>query len=1831
MDKALMAMSLEDEEEDLPFEMPNLPEFLSMERNAMSLVGRTLNPECQPMKNLIRNMPRKWQKPGKMRGIALSNEKFQFIFDNEHDLQEVLDKGTHTFNDWSLVVDRWYEHPPANYLQFFPIWVQLWNLPINFYTVPAITALGELIGEVKVVAFDPEKPQILEYIRIKVMFDVSRPLRRSKVVNLPQGGSTTVRFQYERIQKRCYECQRLTHEKEFCPILVKRRKDEAVARREGKSVPKPPKVNFLKESDPLFGVLNEDQVGIDPLTGRHRIAAEVLEGMRQYLLVNNNEDWVIKVDRIRKSVREVEKDPIAKKSILRLESPLLVHPDVNKDKGVVFGYGLSERLSQRLGPLDSGALQSSPHDLADADRSWLLESDSTMLPEVPGNFLALSQPFQDSATVFRSGIFDAGSSGTILKTTKQRKRPPKCIRKLKPKLAGGALIAQQVQKGLSVGVKEKRKAEDEGLGRSQDLVIPRLKELRKKHFPEILFLMETMHCKDKLVDLQVLLGYDGLHTVEPVGKCGGLALLWKSSIQMDILFEDKNLIDVQVQFGSSNFFLSCVYGDPDSSLRGIVWERLNRLGIGRRDRWCMVGDFNAILHNGEKLGGPRRADSLCKPFADMLDTCDMVEMSSVGNKFTWAGRRGDHWIQCRLDRAFGNKDWFVHFPASNQAFLDMRGSDHRPVLISLIASQDVYRGQFRFDKRFLHNREVKAAISKAWKPRNTSGGFIVSQRLRDCRKALSSWKKKNSMNALERIHQCEEALERVQSEMWPNLHQVHILKKELAKAYRNEEEYWRQKSRQKWLRSGNRNSKFFHGAVKGNRARKRIEKLKDVNGIMMKSEAAKGEVATDYFNNLFKSSNPQSFLDWFSGFPSKVTVDMNESLIAKVTAEEIREAVFSIKASSAPGPDGMSALFFQQYWDVVGLQVTKEILLFFDCGIFPSEWNFTHLCLLPKTHHPTEMSDLRPISLCSVLYKAISKILVSRLQPILPLIVSVNQSAFVSERLISDNILVAHEVVHSLSSHVDISSQFMAVKTDMSKAYDRVEWSYLRSLLIAMGFHLKWVEWIMICVSTVTFSVLINDQPFGMIKPQRGLRQGDPLSPFLFVLCTEGLTHLLNKGQNDGRLHGIKLSDEGPEVHHLLFADDSLFMCKASLDQCSFLQETLNRYGAATGQTINLSKSSITFGSKVNLVLKGLIQSKLGIVKEGGAGTYLGMPECFSGSKVEILSYIKDRLKAKLSGWYARFLSQGGKEVLLKSVALAMPVFVMSCFKLPKTTCDALSSAMADFWWNNAEHSGKIHWQSWEKLCLPKDLGGLGFRDIQTFNQALLAKQAWRILQYPDCLFAKMMKSRYFPTSDFLEAGLGSRPSYAWRSILFGRELLCQGLFKNVGNGKSFKVWIDEWIEDEEEGWRAPLRLNYFFNPDLRVSDLIDWRKRDWDPQKLSEHFFPADILRIKKIRPVTELEDFYSWKYNKSGDFSVKSAYWLASQSCNLQVRLQAEQRPSTNELKAKVWKLKTDPKIQVFLWKALNGSLPVAKAMKCRGMKVDERCQICGEDEESVNHVLFTCSYARQVWALSDIPSPQWGFQNGSVFANIHYLIENSSNPIWPEDLRNSFPWTLWRIWKNRNLLSIEGKWFTALESAQKVTEDVAEWFDSQKLNEDGVMAEQSEVVRRVSVRWKPPPVEWFKCNIGISWSNRNKLAGCAWVLRDHLGVVLLHSRRAFAMVSDKQEAHFKGLLWAIESMRSHRVEKVIFGLQDVALVKAINRPAAWPSYRFMSMEVSLALIAVNRWKILLENSVSNRGAFLIAKSVTNDGRLHSYVAVNHPAWLEGVFADERVSSSV
>lgn len=287
---------------------------------------------------------------------------------------------------------------------------------------------------------------------------------------------------------------------------------------------------------------------------------------------------------------------------------------------------------------------------------------------------------------------------------------------------------------------------------------------------------------------------------------------------------------------------------------------------------------------------------------------------------------------------------------------------------------------------------------------------------------------------------------------------IENIKKELMLAYKEEELLWRQKNREKWLRHGDRNSKFFHLSVKANRSRNLLVKLKDKNGQDQWSDAAKAEVAIEYFSELFTSSNPPSYKPVLQSMRPKVTPMMNRCLTSPITKEEVREAIFSICPESAPGLDGMTGLFFQKFWAVIGDSVTAEIQEVYRKGSIPDDWNFTFLCLIPKIPNPEIMSDLRLISLCSVLYKTVSKILVKRLHPFLSDLVLVNQSAFVSDRLIQDNIVIAHEAVHALKSHPVVASDFLAVKTDLSKAYDRVEWGYLEELMQAMGFEDIWIS-----------------------------------------------------------------------------------------------------------------------------------------------------------------------------------------------------------------------------------------------------------------------------------------------------------------------------------------------------------------------------------------------------------------------------------------------------------------------------------------------------------------------------------------------------------------------------------------------------------------------------------------------------------------------------------------------------------------------------------------------------------------------------------------------------
>ena len=213
------------------------------------------------------------------------------------------------------------------------------------------------------------------------------------------------------------------------------------------------------------------------------------------------------------------------------------------------------------------------------------------------------------------------------------------------------------------------------------------------------------------------------------------------------------------------------------------------------------------------------------------------------------------------------------------------------------------------------------------------------------------------------------------------------------------------------------------------------------------------------------------------------------------------------------------------------------------------ELNYTHIVLIPKVKSLEKMSDFRPISLCNVMYKIISKMLANRLKLIVPQLISPYQSAFAPGRLITDNVLVAYETLHAMHGQKKGKKGAIALKFDISKAYDRVEWSFLKDMMFKMGFPQWWIDRIMGCVTTSSFSVRLNGKAYGNFKPTRGLCQGDLLSPYLFLLCAEAFTSLLAREEELGRLHGVSICWSALSISHLLFADDSLVFCQAKQEE----------------------------------------------------------------------------------------------------------------------------------------------------------------------------------------------------------------------------------------------------------------------------------------------------------------------------------------------------------------------------------------------------------------------------------------------------------------------------------------------------------------------------------------------------------------------------------------------------------------------------------------------------------------------------------------------------------
>ena len=371
----------------------------------------------------------------------------------------------------------------------------------------------------------------------------------------------------------------------------------------------------------------------------------------------------------------------------------------------------------------------------------------------------------------------------------------------------------------------------------------------------------------------------------------------------------------------------------------------------------------------------------------------------------------------------------------------------------------------------------------------------------------------------------------------------------------------------------------------------------------------------------------------------------------------------------------------------------------------------------------------------------------------------------------------------------------------------------------------------------------------------------------------------------------------------------------------------MDTYAKCSGQQINKSKTTIVFSKCTTEEIRNHIKIALGVLEIKQYEQYLGLPSLVGKNKKANFNYIKERVWKKIQGWKEKLLSQARREILIKAVVQAISTYTMSCFKLPVGLCTEIESLIRKFWWGQKGDRRKVHWVKWETLCKPKYVGGMGFKDLALFNDALLAKQAWRLVHHKESLFYRVFKAKFFPHCSIMEASDTTLGSYAWSGILKGRDVLMRGARWRVGCGESIGVWNDAWLPSLE----YPRVLS---NPvtsleDMKVNDLIDLVLKQWDEDLLSGLFSSQEVELITSI-PLcrTYSEDKLIWPYTSSGNYTVKSSYnFLATAETGQTTTANLRQDGGIWKL---VWSLSVPNKVTNFLWQVCKEALPMKRNLR-------------------------------------------------------------------------------------------------------------------------------------------------------------------------------------------------------------------------------------------------------------------------------------------------------------
>uniref|UniRef100_A0A2N9I908 Reverse transcriptase domain-containing protein n=1 Tax=Fagus sylvatica TaxID=28930 RepID=A0A2N9I908_FAGSY len=549
------------------------------------------------------------------------------------------------------------------------------------------------------------------------------------------------------------------------------------------------------------------------------------------------------------------------------------------------------------------------------------------------------------------------------------------------------------------------------------------------------------------------------------------------------------------------------------------------------------------------------------------------------------------------------------------------------------------------------------------------------------------------------------------------------------------------------LSEGDRNTKFFHRMANSHWRNNFIGCL-NIEGTVTSDPKEVEEGIVQYYKHLYCESTP--WRPTLNGLPFKTLVSEEaNSLILPFGEDEVLEAVRCMSGDKAPGPDGFTMAFYQACWGVVKTDVMRVMHYFYQYGTFAKSLNATFVVLIPKKAGAIEMKDFRPISLVGSMYKIISKIL--------------------------DSVLIASECV---DSRVRDGTPGVLCKLDLEKAYDHVNWDFLLALLHRCGFPETWQE------------------------SSRGLRQGDSLSPLLFVVVMEALNKLLMRAEEGHFLRGFEVQGRNNNplmISNLLFADDTLIFYDADIDQIGYLKCTLLCFEAVSGLRVNLGKSEmVPIGNVPNIQeLAAMLECRISALPMN----YLGLPLGARYKSKALWDPVLEKMGRKLAGWKKLYLSKGARLTLIKSTVSSLPVYFLSLFPIPASVNRRIERLQREFLWGGMGDAPKFPLVNWKTVCQPVYCGGLGIKNHAVLNQALLGKWLWRFMVEHDSL---------------------------WKQ---GWDRFSSHLKFVLGCGSRIRFWLDLWCGEVTLSRAFPLLFRIAQSREARVAEYLCWQNgvSHWD------------------------------------------------------------------------------------------------------------------------------------------------------------------------------------------------------------------------------------------------------------------------------------------------------------------------------------------------------------------------------------------------------------------